>query len=48
MLRPPPPSMLVTGVCTDIKQQVNSDDDWSLRLPSPALDDQNMSLHIGN
>ena len=32
MLRPPPPSMLVTGVYTDIKQQVNSDDDWSLRL----------------
>ena len=32
MLRPPPPPsppspMLVTGVYTDIKQQVNSDDD---------------------
>ena len=51
MLRPPPhlppwASGLVTGVHMDIKQQVNSDYDWSAPS-SPALDQKNMSLHIG-
>ena len=41
---PLPASGLVTGVHMDIKQQVNSDYDWSA---SPALDQKNMSLHIG-
>ena len=47
MLRPPPhlppwASGLVTGVHMDIKQQVNSDYDWSApSLPAlPALDHQ--------
>ena len=51
LLSPPSPpswaSHLVTGVYMDIKQQVNSDDDWSLRPSSPPLNHQNMSLHIG-